>query len=98
MISTVSNRSQVVQIQGKRGSKHCVATGVPQGSVLGPLLFNMYMKDLVNIITKFNVQYHFYADDTQIYQSFHYSELANVITNFEKYLLEIRNWMTYVKY
>ncbi len=46
---------------------HDLTHGVPQGSVLGPILFLCYMAPLTEIIQRFNVNFPFYADDCKIW-------------------------------
>mgnify|MGYP001303785601 CR=1 FL=1 len=67
--SYLTDRYQSVVINGVKSSKHMLQYGVPQGSVLGPVLFTLYMQPLSLLISKFNIKYHFYADDTQLYDS-----------------------------
>ncbi|KAI8500413.1 hypothetical protein Bbelb_219790 [Branchiostoma belcheri] len=65
--SYLSERFHCTCLQGQHSTKTRVSCGVPQGSVLGPLLFCLYVNDLPNVIEKCSI--HMYADDTVLYYS-----------------------------
>ena len=64
--SYLSKRSQCISTDNVQSEPLDVPYGVPQGSVLGPLLFCAYTNQLGLIIQKHNLKYHIYADDTVI--------------------------------
>ena len=63
--SYVSERKQFVQVDDKSSSVKLNNFGVPQGSILGPVLFNLYIVDLVENVTCDSLQY---ADDSTLYK------------------------------
>ena len=71
--------------------------GVPQGSVLGPILFTMYTTPLANIIRKHGLNFHLYANDNQLYNSFQPGvsvSKATAISCLEACIKDINIWMT----
>jgi len=60
-------RRQYVRTGSSASSPTLIVCGVPQGSVLGPILFLLYTADLIPFIQSRGLLPHFYADDTQIY-------------------------------
>jgi len=67
MRSYLSDRMQLVSLNGAVSRPGPMVSGVPQGSILGPILFSIYTSSLYDTIR--HCKYHIYADDTQLYIS-----------------------------
>ncbi|KAI2653128.1 putative RNA-directed DNA polymerase from transposon BS [Labeo rohita] len=96
------DRSEFVAMGSSRSCSHAVGCGVPQGSVLEPILFILYMLPLGEVISRFGISFDCYdADDTQLYMkidtrssSLSPSSLSSTtLSTFTACLEEIGTWM-----
>ena len=94
--SYLYQRRQSVTIHGRRSKPRDLPFGVPQGSVLGPILFTLYTSPLGDIARKYGLKFHLYADDTQLYITFRPADGSSFQLSTEtlcKCIEEIRVWM-----
>ena len=88
--SYLHNRTQAVKLRNVMSTKVTVSYGVPQGSILGPLLFNIYVNDMYKYISNcILVQY---ADDTQFLHSGSVQNLSNIIKDTEATLIKVQDY------
>ena len=89
--SFLVNRTYCVQI-GKSFSRTKVLTrGVPQGSVLGPILFCIYTIELMHLLSKHGVHFQLFADDTQFYMSL--GNIEDSERKINEIMIEVKRWM-----
>jgi len=94
MSSYLQNRTQSVIIGSQLSESETLKIGVPQGSVLGPLLFCLYTTPLASIFDNSSITPHFYADDSQLYTSFSCTDSASSLTQLSSKLDSTYNWLT----
>ena len=91
--SYLTNRKQSVLIQGASSSSHDLNFGVPQGSVLGPLLFCVYTLPLGDIMRRHGIEFHLYADDCQLLLTFDPTQSHATVDALERCIAEVRAWL-----
>lgn len=98
--SYLTDRHQLVRINDSKSKSAKLCYGVPQGSVLGPFLFCVYLLPLSHIIRQHDMELHIYADDTQLYCFFDVkssSEASDSADKIARCVKDIQSWMTSVR-
>jgi len=90
--SFVSDRKQYVAVGAEQSSSVNCTSGVPQGSVLGPLLFAMYISPVSNVIAAHSLRYHRYADDTQLYMAVRLSDDDDTFKPVSECVEDVSRW------
>jgi len=93
MQSYLCSRTQYVKVGMEQSVASPVTVGVPQGSVLGPFLFSVYVSPITDIITSYGVKYHQYADDTQLYTAVRTGADTKSISDLEACSCAVRDWL-----
>ncbi len=91
--SYLTNRRFCVAANNHMSSFSPLKYGVPQGSVLGPILFSLYMLPLGHIIQRHGVSFHFYADDTQLYLPVKATDPGKLSALLDC-ITAVKNWMS----
>ena len=91
--SYLSDRYQSTSGNNLSSSPSQLMYGVPQGSVLGPILFVLYPMPLSNIIANHSVNHQLFADDTQLQKSAPLSEVNNLTKELNACTDDIKTWM-----
>ena len=87
--SYLSGRSQHIAVGQACSAPTSLSTGVPQGSVLGPLFFTLYVSPIAHIVNSWGIQHQQYADDTQLFISIQNKASLSTI---ESCLSDLHSW------
>ena len=92
--SYLTEHFQSVKIGSTLSDLQKLLFGVPQGSVLGPLLFSLYTSPLSTLIGKHkDINFHFYADDTQLYIHLSHMNASAAFDKLNRCLQDVKEWM-----
>jgi len=87
----VTERTQQIAFGSEKSAVFPCASGVPQGLVLGPILFGMYMSPVNDVIFQDYVQYHQFADDMQLYVSLNSTDIGT-LSDIESCASDVSRW------
>ena len=85
---------QFVMIDGVKSDVKDLQFGVPQGSVLGPILYSLYISPLGDIVRHHGLEFHLYADDTQLYLAFRpFTAEQQSLARIEACVSHVDSWL-----
>ena len=90
----LSGRTQSVIIGDTTSSPRSVDFGVPQGSILGPLLFSLYVAPLQDIVAAHRLDSKFYADDALLYIAINPNDYSPALDTLRNCIDDVMNWNT----
>ena len=91
--SYLTGRSQFVRFNGEVSATTPVTCGVPQGSVLGPVLFLLYAAGVINLVEECGFSAHAYADDLQVYQHVSPAQSSELLEQMANCVSRVEAWM-----
>ena len=91
--SYLTNRRQSVAIANRISLTKELHYGVPQGSVLGPILFVLYIQPLSNLIKRHSLSVHLFADNIQMKTSIPTQHVHRAISSVETCISDVKYWM-----
>ena len=92
--SYLIDRTHYVSLSNHYSAFASVHSGVPQGSVLGPVLFTMYIKYLSAIIDSHSIIHHSFADDLQLQMSAPPDRISELLHSIQSCISDVNAWAT----
>ena len=94
--SYLSGRTQYVQFSGKIKTSEVtlITCGIPQGSVLGPLLFIVYTAEVIDVMVRFGYAVHVYADDLQLHTHVDPPDSPEIVRTFSDCVEAVKDCMS----
>ena len=92
--SYLLDRSQTVCVKAASSKPSVISFGVPQGSVLGPMLFVLYASPVSDVISRHAMSHESFADDTQVHQSAPIDEICGLMARTRECISDLKVWMT----
>ena len=95
VLTYLTNRTQTVRIGSVTSEPSICLSGLPQGSVLGPILFSLYISLIGQIVSDFSISHQQYADDVQLYINLKSTTIGTSISRLKTCLSTLHSWLCF---